>query len=72
VQKKQIEESEELNDIETAIDILKKGAMPLCPPARRQWGPNTLEEINLGNGQVVQWPPKGCVKRCLCVVDLNS
>jgi hypothetical protein len=59
VRNKETEESEELNNIETAIYILRKGAMPLCPPARRQWGPNTLEEINLGNCRVVQWPRKG-------------
>lgn len=55
-------EAEQSNDNqykETALRILKKGAMPMCPPARRQWGPETLEEIDIGNGQVVQWPPKG-------------
>ncbi|XP_045171038.2 probable inactive protein kinase DDB_G0270444 [Mercenaria mercenaria] len=55
----EIEPVEEVNHVATARSILEKGAMPMCPPARQQWGPDTLEEIDLGNGQVVQWPPKG-------------
>ena len=40
-----------------ATNILSKGAMPFCPPARRLWGPDTKENISVGDVNLT-WPPK--------------
>ena len=44
---------------ERAIAILTKGAMPLCPPARRNWG-SVLVQLVIPVGETsFSWPPFG-------------
>jgi len=40
-----------------AIEILTVGAMPLCPPARRNWTRRNTLDLDVG-GTTIQWPPK--------------
>jgi hypothetical protein len=41
-----------------AINLLKTGVMPLCPPGRRNWDSSGTFETEI-NGKQFSWPPKG-------------
>ena len=41
-----------------ALNLLRKGGMPLFPPARRQWDEDEVLTFVVG-GKEINWPPKG-------------
>ena len=43
---------------QTAINLLKRGCFPLYQPARREWGEDGQEKLQVGNVSMM-WPPTG-------------
>ena len=46
---------------ERAESILRYGLMPLCAPARRDWGKGGLLQVDIGSTSLT-WPPIGWQK----------